>query len=176
MYQNHKQQIPKGWETHYYFMSRRCFCQRIVCPSHAPPNQQALISFMAAIQTWLTYALLPPEWEQNESAEIGQCIPCVSRFAPRASATVVYLGPSFDHQLFDSLTTIFALLFQVLLIYTSCVSSYPCPVDLCLLTCFLVICYPDAGLTYETCPLVPRSCATSSWHITSLVDFKHSIH
>lgn len=92
MYQNRKQQIPKGWETHYYFMSRRCFCQRTACSSHIPPHQQALISSMAALQAWVTYVLLPPEWEPHESAESGQCFPPVSGFALWTSATLVGHG------------------------------------------------------------------------------------
>lgn len=170
MYHNHKQQIPKGWETHYYFMSRRCFCQRTVCSSYLPPNQQAFISPMAASQTWVTYVLLPPEWEPNESAECGQSIPSVSGFAPWVCATGFVLAlPLVVDSLAHSLTTILALLFQVLHGHEPYLLLPLCSGSLSALpTCLSVNCCPDAGLSYGICCLVPGSCATSSW-LTLLV-------
>lgn len=92
---------------------------------------------------------------------LGQCISSVPGFAPRASVSVVCLGPSlgsFGHGLFAwFFGTTLALLFQVLLICMSCMTfSYSCPLDLGLLACISVHCCPDAGLSYGTCSLVSR--------------------
>lgn len=144
-------------------MSRRCFCQRTVCSSRIPPHQQALTPSMAAIQAWVTYPLLPPEWETYESAETGKRIPTASGFAPWASATGV------GHGLFAWFLNHY---------YCSTLSSRPDPWELyllwplasgSLLTCFSVNCCPDTGLSNGTCSLGPRSSANSSWPILLII-------
>lgn len=140
---------PKDWESH-YFLSAGAFARELPAPPVLHPIHRL---FFHPRQPSLCCHRVRAKW-----------------FGFLCSWHLLILD-SFP----DSLTTVLAVFFQVLLLWMSCTAPFlsPYPVDLCSLvfqsSAVLIWHFPWA------CSLAPRLCAISPWPIISHLDFQCSI-